>query len=192
MYLLHHILGGKIEDMAEQLHEEEIKVEQVVNDPGEQYHAKEEMAEEFIEKVIDVVNKTVTNNTEELKKKEDLDKIETKVEALKIDFTRNYFSSKDKDKPDQALYILRNPYEMLVSMQIKQAARKSVVRDESLFTTKAWEKFSESGAKAWFKHARSWICSKVKKLDIIHYENMISDWHAGTRIRTDKKNPRVS
>ncbi len=165
--------------MAEELHDDEIKVEQVVSDPGEQFQAKEEVAEEFIEEVIHVVNNTVTNTTDELDNLDNTDMIQTKVEAVSVNFSRKYFSSKDSDVPDQALLVLRNPFEMLVSMQIKQAAKKSAKLDESLFNTKTWEKFAQSGASAWYKHARSWICSKVDKVDVIHYENVIDDWHSG-------------
>ena len=49
----------------------------------------------------------------------------------------------------------------------------------SIFGTPAWRNFATSGAKAWYAHSKGWICSSVKKLSVLHYEDFATNYENG-------------
>jgi hypothetical protein len=103
------------------------------------------------------------------------------AKTVEIEFTRKYVKDAEQE-PDQLFFVLRNPFELLVEMQMKQAAKAAIESRQSLFKTQAWDAFATSGIKAWFAHTKSWICSGVAKLDVIHYEDMTENFEHGISI----------
>ena len=84
--------------------------------------------------------------------------------------------------------MLRNPYSLLVSMQLKQAALAANDYDADIFSTETWKKFATSGIKAWYAHTRGWLCSKIEHITLIHYENVLNYFTNGKWAPTDNEN----
>ena len=74
---------------------------------------------------------------------------------------------------------MRNPFENLVEMQLKQASLASNDLKASIFETATWKSFATSGTKAWYAHTKGWICSSVQKLSILHYEDFATNFENG-------------
>ena len=75
--------------------------------------------------------------------------------------------------------MMRNPFSLLVSMQLKQAALAANDYGADIFTTKAWKKFATSGVKAWYAHTRGWLCSKIEDITLVYYENVVDNFNDG-------------
>ena len=80
---------------------------------------------------------------------------------------------------DELVLVLRNPYLLLVEMQLKQAALAANNYEADVFGTEKWKNFAISGVKAWYAHTRGWLCSKVKHITLVHYEILLLDFNRG-------------
>ena len=103
----------------------------------------------------------------------------TRPKAISVDFTRQFV--KNSKLPEELILIMRNPYEILISMQLKQASLASNDLKSSIFQTEAWTDFATSGTKAWYAHTRGWICGSVNKLSVLHYEDFTNNYEHGKR-----------
>ena len=80
---------------------------------------------------------------------------------------------------DHLVLMTRNPFSLLVSMQLKQAALAANDYEADIFATEAWKNFASSGVKAWYAHTRGWLCSKIEDITLIHYETVLDDFDKG-------------
>ena len=81
--------------------------------------------------------------------------------------------------------MMRNPFSLLISMQLKQAALAANDYGADIFTTESWKSFATSGIKAWYAHTRGWLCSKIEDILLVHYEKVIENFNDGkTRLNT--------
>ena len=80
---------------------------------------------------------------------------------------------------DHLVLMTRNPFSLLVSMQLKQAALAANDYEADIFATEAWKIFAATGVKAWYAHTRGWLCSKVEDITLIHYEKVLDDFDNG-------------
>lgn len=108
-------------------------------------------------------------------------KTSTKAVPVEVDFTRRYFRENEELDDSQVLLVLRNPFNLLVSMQLKQAALAANYYDADIFATDSWKSFATSGIKAWYAHTRGWLCSNVADLSVVHYEQVVNAFDEGKK-----------
>lgn len=174
---------SNLKDQLGKLYDAMIQTAQISTDQGQEEKLKRELLEIYIQYAFKVFETNEEDLEDENHIEKSIMKTSTKAVALETEFTRRYFREGDQiESPDQVLLVLRNPFTLLVSMQLKQAALAANYYDADIFATDSWKSFATSGIKAWYAHTRGWLCGNVKDLSIVHYEQVVNAFDEGKKL----------
>jgi hypothetical protein len=73
---------------------------------------------------------------------------------------------------DHLVLMTRNPFSLLVSMQLKQAALAANDYEADILATEAWKNFATSGVKAWYVlyyyYLRIYVCISTSMYNVYY------------------------
>ena len=134
---------SNLKNQTSKLYNAMIQVDQIAPDAKEAGRLKSELLEIYVQYAEKMLNSAEDN----LDFKDDLIEAETVAVPIEVGFTRKYFRETFEDQPDKLILVLRNPYSLLISMQLKQAALAANNYEADIFSTEEWKQFATSGKK---------------------------------------------
>lgn len=195
--VIHEEISREVLKETEKIESAYVQVRQMTNDEKYLELLKSDILTDYMEKVKTLIRRVTKKEAIEERRKngplsseEDLAssialkvkvKPEPRTAPIKVDFTRKY--RKDfETSPDTVLLAMRNPFNNLIAMQLKQANLAANDFKSKIFETTKWHEFATSGIKAWYAHVRGWICGQTSGLNIIHYEDFSSKFDEGKKL----------